>query len=266
MRAYVISYLPDDPFIRDKRYQAHTAQIEWLRENNLDITISYRNYKQADFFDNCVYRPQPIKDGLLQPAVGRNQLLKEFYASDDKWALFMDDDAILDPRGQNIIPHMDIVPGNIGVFCPLLPNVPGKGAWKSYHATGEPDTHWVFERGDIKGSLMFIQNLPEQLYFREDVIAGEDLMFGYDMVNLGYASYWCKNMILKETNASGKVSSTWNFTDKDRTTIHKEVQKKLMAEYGFKMTKTGLQKKAIFVRNNILNERKIPKQQSDLFR
>ncbi len=172
---------------------------------------------------------------------------------------------MLDPRGQNIIPYMDIIPNNIGVFCPLLPNVPGKGAWKSYFAAGEPDTHWVFERGDIKGSLMFIQNLPEKLQFREDVIAGEDLMFGYDMVNLGYASYWCKNMILKESNASGKVSSTWNFSDKGRTEIHKEVQATLMELYGFKMTKAGLQKKGIFTRNNVLNECKIPKEQNKLF-
>lgn len=264
MRAYVISYLPDDPVIREKRYKAHLTQVEWLRENNVDITVSYRNYHD-EFIAGCQYIPQKIIPGSLQPAVGRNQLLTKFYESDDKWALFMDDDAILDPRGQNIIPHMDIVPDNIGVFCPLLPNVPGKGAWKKYHAGGEPDTHWVFERGDIKGSLMFIQNIPERPFFREDVIAGEDLMFGYDMVNLGYASYWCKNMILKESNASGKVSSTWNFTDKDRTEIHKEVQATLMDIYGFKMTRVGLQKKDLFTRNNILNERKIPKKQNDLF-
>ena len=262
MKAYVITYLPDDPIVRKKRYQAHLLQVSWLRENNIDIIISQRNYKPDEFIDGCEYYEQPESTGLLKPAVARNQLLDIFYASGDDWGLFLDDDSMLDPRGNNIIPNMAIVPDKVGVFSPLNPGTPGVGAWKDWFKTDEPEDYWVFIGENLKGSMMFIRNIPEKLKFRENVLVGEDVMFGYDMLEMGYGSYWCKNIILKESNASGPAAQTWNETTFDRTEINKMFQKIVCDEYNLIKNKQGLQKKLLWTRNNVRNQFRIAKKQN----
>ena len=47
----IISYLSDNPTLREKRKKVHSAQLDWIWENIPDphIIVCAQNYNQEDF-------------------------------------------------------------------------------------------------------------------------------------------------------------------------------------------------------------------------
>ena len=89
----IISYLPEDKQLKEKRLQAHKKQLSSFKTllPQTDIYILAQNYKEQDYIqaDNLHY----IKfEKGIGPANARNELLKMFYNSNNDWMLLCDDD------------------------------------------------------------------------------------------------------------------------------------------------------------------------------
>lgn len=87
----IISYLPNDTNLRQKRLQAHHKQIELLNKLNCQIYIVAQNYRQTDLLKNDNIHYILFDDGI-GPANARNELLQRFYNSNEDWMLLCDDD------------------------------------------------------------------------------------------------------------------------------------------------------------------------------
>lgn len=85
----IISYLPDDITIRQKRLQAHKKQIDNLQKFNLPIYVVAQNYKQNEYIKGVNYIYMGAK---LGPSGARNLLLKQFYATNQDFMWMLDDD------------------------------------------------------------------------------------------------------------------------------------------------------------------------------
>lgn len=88
----IISYLPKDYSIRQKRLEAHRKQLRKLKQYNLPIYIVAQNYTQQELDRqvNYIYIGNP-----LGPGGARNLLLDQFYNSDEDFMMLMDDDVYL---------------------------------------------------------------------------------------------------------------------------------------------------------------------------
>ena len=92
----IISYYPDNEYLRTRRIQAHKNQIDWLTNLFKDekITIVSQNYNETDYIikDNIQY----IKyDKGIGPGKARNVILEKFYNSNDDTLFLLDDDIMM---------------------------------------------------------------------------------------------------------------------------------------------------------------------------
>lgn len=229
MKALIVSYFGPrtSPEVREKRKEYHFKQLEWLFAqgfNPSDIWISSKDYDQNEFFPGVVYFDRPSTKVAIPPALGRNQLLRAWYETDDDWCLLLDNDSILDDRNQgNIIEWLEHnALSEVDAFVPVNPGAPGRGAFNRLWEDRAVQDNWVFERGELKGSLMFLKNLKKhhnkELYFDEGdrCKSAEDYFFGFDMVELGMVPMWCNNIVLKELATSTKESMLWKTSDTTR--------------------------------------------------
>ena len=94
---YIISYLPDDPKIREARKYAHSKQIKSIKATtpHAKIFIIAQNYKEEDFIND----PQITyyKYDKLGAMKARNTALKHFYNSDYDFCILNDDDTVVAP-------------------------------------------------------------------------------------------------------------------------------------------------------------------------
>lgn len=222
MQVLIPSYFGprDQPEVRKKRKEFHQRQLEWLFEQGFapaDIWISYKDYDDSDFTDGVQYVKRPDEQVLIPPALGRNQLLSEWYKTNNDWCLVLDNDAILDDRNKgNIIEwlrHNEL--SEVDAFVPVNPGAPGKGAFNRLWEDSNIDDNWVFQRGELKGSFMFLKNLKKhhghELYFDTGnrCKSAEDYFFGFDMACVNMVPMWCNNIVLKELATSKSVSMLW---------------------------------------------------------
>jgi len=236
---YIISWFGerDDPTLRDKRKLYHERQLEWARRQNLKIVVYAQDYDESEYEDDVLY----IKnDGdLLPPGHARNILLKEFYKTDDDFAMFADNDAALYEEehhkdSANWIDHLRSIDisdlKDIGLISPWNP---ARNAFSEEVKKKPYDTHYTFTRnGKVGGGIMWIKNvkkhLNQEIYFDEvlfgrdedgNLLPGEDCDFAFQLWKIGQGCYSTLHAIMKEW---GKGASTWIADDHSRYKKHIE--------------------------------------------
>lgn len=91
LRIGIISYLPNDEKVRQDRIKAHHKQLALMYKLNCPIYILSQSYQDSDFVENDVIHYIKHEKGI-GPANARNELLRQFYNSEDDWMLLCDDD------------------------------------------------------------------------------------------------------------------------------------------------------------------------------
>ena len=87
----IISYLPMDKNVRQKRLEAHHKQLQLLSQLNCKMFIVAQNYTDEDYCKNNNIKYFKFDKGI-GPSKARNILLDYFYNSDEDWMLMCDDD------------------------------------------------------------------------------------------------------------------------------------------------------------------------------
>lgn len=269
MKVNIISYFGQGD-MRPLRLKYHQQQIDWFLSKGFstaDIRISYRDYKPEEFIDGITYTSKPTT-GIQGIVDGRNEMLEEFYASDDDWAMFCDNDTVLDDRNKgDIISELRYgnMFGNIGIFTPINPATPGRGAFNKVWETDPVDTHWCFKRGTTSGKMMFIKNVKKytgtSLYFSH-YPAGEDIIFGYEFAKIGLAPMWCHNVVINEFAKKASDEMTWK-DDADTTSrsVYSDIYKKTAVDNfpGMEIKNGKLFTVKYFENNRIPNIIQVPK-------
>ena len=239
MKVYIISYLPDELELRQKRLAYHTRQLQWLRNwhNDLHITVCAQNYTQAELQHNLVdeYYQRP-KIGVSK---ARNVLLEQFYSSDEDWCLFMDDDSILydnerhvdTPNFVNKFFSYDLT--NIDAFWPIDPS---RWPTAQLNTQGQLDDWYKLVGVDhLKTSFWFYRNTKkfynQELYFDESLRHGTDGEFALKLLTNNRSLYIIQNIKLKEL---GKDHSTLaNSEFEDRNEANNVIRKYLKQKYDY---------------------------------
>jgi len=228
-KIYIISWFGTDK--RDKRKKNHELQIDWCIKNKLQPYVLPQQYLMDDRLPTVNYLPEPNK--LLLPSEARNLCLKEFYNSDDDFAIFADNDSVLHD-GEKYCDSSDFVSKfnnidmselcGVDLFFPLNP---GKTPFtKTYtELSDQLSKYFIFMRiYDSKGSMLILRNLKKfynlEIYFDENnykdennkIITHEDVDFGVQISKHLLGCHMLLNVVLKEMG-----SSTWT---NDRSDTH----------------------------------------------
>lgn len=218
---YIISYLPDGK-LRFKRLGNHQIQLNWLLHLGFtDIRVFSQNYNYNDYTHNpCItYYDIPARN----IAYARNQVLKDFYASENLSAFFADDDAILyeHAMGKEVFHKIEREfandnPTDVDVFSFLNPV---DQPFNAEYARGEYDytTQLVFQRKPhFPTQFFWMRNLKQvhgfEPYFDEslhepELIGGEDNEFFIHCYTQNLGTYVCWNGVIKVMG--GMNASTW---------------------------------------------------------
>ena len=247
--AYIISYF-GNPSVRGKRKSFHEKQVEWLLTQGFQIVVLANQYEPGDHLTTpgITYINS---QSLVSPGESRNTLLKRFYASDDDWALFADNDAILYDDKQHGIgatfkasltqalfdpgaSHLDLVAPINPAAAPITAKIAAAG------------NTIVFEKAStLKGSMFVLRNLQKDygkpIYMSAayntsatgGILGGEDGHFILEMIEAGYGTYNCVNMVLHELDAKANYS-TWS-----PSMEHRKTQKQAMHRAWFNAFKNS---------------------------
>lgn len=98
---YIISWFGDreNKELIEHRKKLHNEQLKWLLKTggkDLKIVILAQFYEENEFLIHPQVKYIIINDILLTPPAARNKLKEIFYASDEDYCLFLDDDIILE--------------------------------------------------------------------------------------------------------------------------------------------------------------------------
>jgi hypothetical protein len=238
MKAYIISYFGTRERLLDRanRVINHKRQIDWwhLQDPKLEFVILAMDYDPHEFltYDYIDYIVHPT----VLSGQARNKLLEIFYASNDPWALFMDNDVILKQHKQ--WPHTNInlnhiliekneLLRNIDIIEPHHDFIVGDGAFTRKYNNTDPkysNINWnkelCFDYSFLTlcSRIFWLKNLKPNLYFSEDIFPGEDHDFALRMYMQNYGVYRLRNIISYEL----PVKSSWEIDVQLRLTkLHK---------------------------------------------
>lgn len=235
-KIYIVSWLGsrDKITLREKRKDFHSKQIAWAQAHNLEIIVYAQDYNDDEYVDGVTY----IKNvgDVLPPGHARNKLLEHYYKTNDDFAIFADNDAVLYelPQHKDSIDFVERLKplsmidfDNIGIIIPLDP------ARTAFTKDIEKDSYknnYVFKRTSrVKGSFMFIKNIKkhcqqepkfdEKIFTVKDgkLLPGEDSDFAYTLWQMGQGTYSTNHAILNEY---GRNFSTWIDDDTGRYDQH----------------------------------------------
>lgn len=229
MRFGCISYLPDDPKVRDVRWKTTKKCIKNLCEISgyvkQPLHLVTTNWKSKEFEEvsdmNIVF--YTVSMDRRGAAVSRNILLKSFYDSDEDYIMICDDDA-------NIYPYYDFkdfitdlhndpkkyLDERIFHICAHLAN---SAPFKEKNMKDSDFLqNWVFSSGgDHAGRCPqifanFKKHLDSEIYQREYLynemkLGGEDGCFDLDLMGIGVMAYTLTSFIAGTTEL---VASFWN--------------------------------------------------------
>lgn len=218
MKIYIISWLGNDD-VREKRKDYHNRQVQWALEKGLEVFVLNQDYNQDDFVSGVTYIGDNTR--FYAPGKARNILLREFYKTKDKFAIFADNDAeFRDLSDFDFLKLMEeridgLMENRVGLITPIdgrqMPFNKEYQANKSYY-----DQNIVLQKNtQAKGSLTFVRNFAldgNPIYFSEEfeknnkLIPKEDKEFAFQIFKAGFGCYMCKNIVLRELAVN---CSTW---------------------------------------------------------
>lgn len=219
MKMYIISYLGSESQ-RCRRKEIHTDQIDWALEQGLDVYVVNQQYRDGDWDRRVTY----IGDNELRsPGGARNVAFRHFYASDDDWAIFADNDSTTGDtvEGQNwlqVFRDMSLDQlRQVECFQPV------NGGRTPFNKRIQDDLKtyqenlWFDRTPILKGSFFVLKNIRKhhnlELFQEEDWICDpstglkigmEDTRFGLELIRAGLSNYMLWNAKLRE-----RGDSTW---------------------------------------------------------
>ena len=231
---FILSWFGNEK-VRDKRIEYHNNQLDWCLEQKLKVVILPQKYNKNEYrYDtNITYLKEPLE--LLGPSKGRNLLYKEYWNSNLDYAIFADNDCIINPDkgdGKDFLLHMNTNFSKYDRIDIMIPIDPGKDTTaQDIHRLEKNkdlyDYNHVFSRSlQLKGSMFFIRNIKKAYgleYYHPEVydeiqsngtiMGGEDndLAFWFCSKKLGVCHF--HNLILLEW---ARKLSTWTPNDKTR--------------------------------------------------
>lgn len=242
--AYIISYLNDDPLMRQARIQGLTLQLnEWNTKTDLLLNVVAMNYTDAEISTLPKYNVNIIPAAPMSCTVARHYCQTLFYQSSYRWGVFLDDDTLLYPHNSsyNMFAEMDTHIEDyckIGAFYPHNPMTIGFNAL--YKNEPRYATHHIFAPLiGVKGSMTVVRNFAlygeEPVYNDTDFDMQEDLAFSINL-RLAYKRiFTCSNIILKEVDhkASFFGSNAADTAEQNKLRIAraKAASKRLVAKY-----------------------------------
>lgn len=220
MKIYIISYFGTQHV--DQRRDIHSDQIAWALENNLEPRVIQQQYRDEDYDERVTY----IGDNTLRPPGGsRNIGLRDFYASDDDFAIFADNDSIAQNTvdGQDWLSSFRSLPYSAKATVDCFQPVNGQRTpftAKVNENLSLLQKNFLFERTPtLKGSFFVLRNLKKhhglEIYQDETsyidptglLVNIEDTKFGLELWKQGFSTYTTFNAKLQERHAKGL--STW---------------------------------------------------------
>jgi hypothetical protein len=237
MDAYIISYFGKSSATRLARVAYHFQQLNIFLANPLIETIhvlsmDYKHNLIGIKSDSLYMRSPRVvyhDHELVPPSVARNVLMRMFNATNKPWALFADNDCVIDHRlhGGDIV---NIIQNNTHWLedCDvLLPTSPRHQPWGQYQIDHAEllTTHVPIEqRSYFKSSIFFLRNRThyghEPVLFDESLNELEDWAYVPELLLAG-GSLWKLPSVLM--NEFGQHTSTLF----EATTVEKQTEMRL---------------------------------------
>ena len=160
----IISYLPDDVELRNKRVVNCKEQLKWLYKvfpKEVPLVVA-QNYRKEDRIDGGVYAVDYLMyDTGIGSHKARNTILDKFYASNDEWLLLLDDDVVTyDYYGADSF-IVDVYYGeyNDYQFDIILPLQPETSPFKELNIKNDVAHYYVLSKSAAT-------NCPNMMLFR----------------------------------------------------------------------------------------------------
>lgn len=203
MKAYIISYLGEGELF-EKRLKAHNKQLDWMISAGITPVVLANAYPSNDLKREGIEYVNQKERVYLQEA--RNILLERFYASDDNWAIFADNDAILydhgDPKGCLVKAFSKIsLDSQIGLAGVIDPQYQ---PFSQYHKEQEKllSSFLAFERNADPRSFFFLKNFRKlglkEVYYDLNIRYIEEPDFVYQCLVQGQKCFRLTNFVLKD--------------------------------------------------------------------
>lgn len=225
----IISYLPDDLEVRDKRLTTHIKQLENIDStfDNMDFLTIYQNYSELEI-QQCearIINKSNTSTYQTHKALGanpaRNIILKEFYSSDYEFLMLMDDDTVFYPYYDVKYLFSDLLAyrnkTNIGMIRPCVPFMsPFKES--NYKDRSTIEQCWILRSsmGLIPFCMIILSNLKEnfgkEIFFDEvmNPRKGEgydDYDFVFRLKEQNIPSHRCQQIVVNPLYSDSVVYS-----------------------------------------------------------
>lgn len=183
-----------------------------MKINILSISTSTRVKQTQTFFENENWNVSIYNNDNKFPSYGRNNILEEFYNSNDEWCCICDDDITLH-KGRN---ETDYFLANTETFLQMVPKcittfwgLNGILDATNIIQKGDKHTkHWSFKREWNGGKMIFVRNTGKKYYQRTDLDYAEDAEFMCQQLADGLWTGKLENIVLRERGATQLFSAT----------------------------------------------------------
>lgn len=256
MKAYIISYFGEKLETQWRRQALHYQQLCCLLQQPgiEEIVVLAQDYDKL-MKNGVVTRPAHYlflehpriryitQSDVLKPGGARNVLIKDFNKTNDQWAMFLDNDAIVDPRWHgtdvvNIIERNAVGLANIASVLSVMS--PRHQPYTKYLTDNEQllKTHLpLLKRNYNKTTLFFLRN--ETLLGKEPILFDEDLpsLVDYEyqarQLAMGGAIYQMQSVVMNDMGCNEKHSTLfpgWN-GDSARTEYFENIKEQIYQRY-----------------------------------
>jgi len=221
---YILSWFGDNEN-KERRKLYHGKQVEWFLERNMNIVILSQFYEEQDYIHNpkIKYLNSESPTKLLYGGAARNILLQEFYNSNQKYALFADNDCIIETTfsGNNFVEEMNLNPElykdiTLASAASIPVNV---GLDHRKLMRKKEGYHWFIPSVKLHNAFTIFRNISDNpIYYDPDMMVGEDVDFNIKLILAGFKTYVFGNIIFKELGGMNAYS-TWE-PDYEKRKIH----------------------------------------------
>lgn len=220
-KAYIISYISPqwNDAMKEKRIALHRKQIDWVKKQGLTP------YVFAQYEGSCDVNYLPWDGRKYLPGDARNECLKHFYTTDDDFALFLDDDAMLD-EGKlendtfiSTLASMDVSGFNKCSFVsPINPRFDAYNEFHETHSSVLSENLVMKSKPHQAGFIFFLKNIKKhhgrEIYYEENwcepngtVKYGEDAVFSMKwlrldsvVISVGTFQHWTWGRVYRLTH------------------------------------------------------------------
>ena len=250
MDAYIISYFGKKLSTQWQRQALHYQQLSCLLkqpgiENIHILAQAYENDKIITKPKDYLKIPHPRiiyhDSEQITPGAARNKLMDIFYASGKSWALFADNDAIIDPRFHgrdicNIIEYnSEWLTQNIDILACVSPRHHCYNKyWDDETAKGNTATHTPIKRENYcKTTLFFLKNRSligkQPIYFDAELPQLIDFEYqGRVLANNGVI-YQMRAVVMGDLGLDEKHSTL--LEDRERTERFEQLKELIYKRY-----------------------------------